>query len=67
MWGPLRRTLGRQGAWARRPVVIIYFVFLVALLVTVLPISALLKTLAAPLLRKRIAAQTAYFSEPSGG
>lgn len=65
-WGALLRALGRQGAWTRRPVVAIYFVFLVALLVTVLPLSALLKTLAAPLLRKRIAAQTAYFSEPSG-
>ena len=66
VWGALLRALGRQGAWTRRPVVAIYFVFLVALLVTVLPLSALLKTLAAPLLRKRIAAQTAYFSEPSG-
>ncbi|MGH8414083.1 MAG: dialkylresorcinol condensing enzyme [Gammaproteobacteria bacterium] len=65
-WGRLLRALGRQGAWARQPVVIIYIVFLVALLITVLPVSALLKTLAAPLLRKRIAAQTAYFSEPSG-
>ncbi|MGH8399124.1 MAG: dialkylresorcinol condensing enzyme [Gammaproteobacteria bacterium] len=65
-WGRLLRALGRQGAWARQPMVIIYIVFLVALLITVLPISALLKTLTAPLLRKRIAAQTAYFSEPSG-
>ena len=66
VWGALLRALGRQGAWTRRPVVAVYFVFLVALLVTVLPLSALLKTLTAPLLRKRIAAQTAYFSAPSG-
>lgn len=65
-WGKLLRALGKQGAWTRQPVVIIYIVFLIALLITVLPLSALLKTLTAPLLRKRIAAQTAYFGEPSG-
>ncbi|MGA9852088.1 MAG: dialkylresorcinol condensing enzyme [Gammaproteobacteria bacterium] len=65
-WGALLRALGKQGAWARKPVVMIYIVFLILLLITVLPISALLKTLAAPLLRKRIVAQQAYFSEPSG-
>jgi len=65
-WGKLLRTLGKQGSWARKPVVMIYIVFLIALLITVLPISALIKTLAAPLMRKRIAAQRAYYSEPSG-
>lgn len=65
-WGALLRALGRQGAWSRKPVVMIYIVFLVALLITVLPASALLKTLLAPLMRKRIAAQRTYYSQPSG-
>ena len=65
-WGALLRLLGKQGAWARKPVVLIYIFFLIALLITVLPLSMLLKTLAAPLLRGRIAAQRAYFSQPSG-
>ena len=65
-WGALLRLLGKQGAVARKPVVLIYIFFLIALLITVLPLSMLLKTLAAPLLRGRIAAQQAYFSQPSG-
>lgn len=65
-WGALLRALGPQGAWIRQPVVMIYIVFLITLLLTVLPLSALLKTLTAPLLRKRITAQRAYFSAPSG-
>ena len=65
-WGALLRRLGRQGAWQRQPVVLIYIIFLIALLITVLPLSMLLKTLTAPLLRGRIAAQQAYFSQPSG-
>jgi hypothetical protein len=65
-WGALLRALGPQGAWRRQPVVMIYIVFLITLLITVLPLSALFKTLAAPLLRRRIAAQRAYFGAPSG-
>jgi hypothetical protein len=65
-WGALLRKLGPQGAWQRKPVVLFYIVFLVTLLIVVLPLSMLLKTLAAPLLRGRIAAQQAYFSQPSG-
>jgi hypothetical protein len=65
-WGALLRKLGKQGSLARQPVVAFYIFFLIALLITVLPLSALLKTLTAPLLRQRIAAQQAYFSQPSG-
>ncbi|HEY1774099.1 MAG TPA: dialkylresorcinol condensing enzyme [Gammaproteobacteria bacterium] len=65
-WGKLLRSLGKQGALARQPVVAFYVLFLITLLLTVLPLSALLKTLLGPLIRKRIAAQAAYFSLPSG-
>jgi hypothetical protein len=66
VWGALLRTLGKPGAWVRQPVVIVYIVFLIALLITVLPISTLFKTLLTPLLHRRIATQRTYFSEPSG-
>lgn len=65
-WGALLRALGPRGSWVRQPVVAFYILFLVALLIVVLPLSALIKTLLAPLLRARIAAQKAYFSAPSG-
>ncbi|MFI4921830.1 MAG: dialkylresorcinol condensing enzyme, partial [Gammaproteobacteria bacterium] len=65
-WGVLLRALGPRGSWARQPVVAFYILFLITLLIVVLPLSALIKTLAAPLLRARIAAQKAYFSAPSG-
>ena len=65
-WGALLRALGPQGSWARQPVVAFSILFLIALLIVVLPLSALIKTLTAPLLRARIAAQRTYFSAPSG-
>ena len=65
-WGALLRALGPQGSRVRQPVVAFYILFLIALIIVVLPLSALIKTLTAPLLRARTAAQQAYFSAPSG-
>ncbi|HET7299999.1 MAG TPA: hypothetical protein VFJ01_05040, partial [Oleiagrimonas sp.] len=66
VWGKMLRALGPPSSAARHAVIVIYILFLVLLLVTVLPLSALLKTLFAPLLRKRIARQCLYYGSPSG-
>lgn len=66
LWGRLFRKLGRPGAFPRRCLVTVYAVFLVAMIVTVVPLGILLKKLFAPLTRDRIARQKAYFSGPSG-
>jgi hypothetical protein len=66
LWGRLLRSLGRQGAYLRKPVVCIYILFLATLILTFLPVSMLVKALLAPLTRDRIAAQKAYFGGPSG-
>ena len=50
----------------RRVVLALYVVFLVAIILTVVPVSALLKRLFAPLLADKIRRQKAYFSQPSG-
>ena len=66
IWGGLLRKLGPPGAVARKPVLIVYIVFLVTLILTFIPVSMLIKALLAPLLRGRVAAQKAYFAHPSG-
>jgi hypothetical protein len=66
LWGRLLRSLGPQGALARKPVLLLYIVWLVAMILTVVPLAALVKALLAPLTRDRIAAQKAYYSAPSG-
>jgi len=66
LWGRLLRALGPRGAWQRKPVLIFYSVFLVAMILTVVPAGILIKRLVSPLTRKRIAQQKAYFSAPSG-
>ncbi len=66
IWGKLFRSLGKQGAFLRKPVIFVYFLFLLTLILTFLPLSMLLKAIFAPLTRDRVAAQKAYFGGPSG-
>lgn len=66
IWGGLLRALGKQGAPLRRLVLVVYILFLLTMILTVVPITALLKVLFKPLLRDRIAEQRRYYSAPSG-
>lgn len=65
-WGKLVRAAGGPGAPLRRPVLGAYVVFLVAMIVTVVPVSLLVRTLLKPLLRARLAGQAAFYERPSG-
>lgn len=66
VWGRLLRAVGPPGSWRRLPVLLVYVVFLVSLILTVVPLTLLLKALLRPLLARRLAAQKAYFEQPSG-
>lgn len=66
IWGALLRALGPAGSWQRRPVLLLYIVFLLTLILTFLPLSVLVRTLLAPLGGRRMAATRAYFAAPSG-
>lgn len=66
LWGSLLRALGPQGALLRKPVLLVYILWLVAMILTVVPLAALLKVVLGPLTKRRIAAQKAYFGAPSG-
>lgn len=66
LWGKLFRAVGSRGSWQRKPLVVIYSVFLVLLIVTVVPLGILIKKILAPFTRDKIAQQKSYFGEPSG-
>ena len=66
IWSRLLRALGRPGAPLRRAALVFYLVFLVSLILTVMPLSLLLKAALRPLLRKKLAIARAYFEQPSG-
>ena len=66
LWGALLRRAGRPGSPQRRVVLAFYVVFLVTMIITVVPVTAIIKRLVAPLMRGRIARQRAYYAAPSG-
>lgn len=66
IWGRLIRAIGPRGSWRRRPVLALYVAFLVTMIVTVVPLSLLLRALLRPLAARRMAAQKRYFEAPSG-
>src|SRR5690606_24264621 len=66
VWGTLLAALGPQHSLRRRAGLIVYIVFLLSLILTVVPVTALLKKLLSPLTRARIQREKAYFAAPSG-
>ena len=66
IWGGLIRRAGPPRSHRRKPILVIWFTFLVTFILTFVPISMLLKKLLAPLTARRIAEQKDYFSRPSG-
>lgn len=65
-WGTLLAALGPQHSLRRRAGLVVYIVFLLSLILTVVPVTALLKKLLSPLTRARIQREKAYFAAPSG-
>ncbi|MHB8915688.1 MAG: dialkylresorcinol condensing enzyme [Thiobacillus sp.] len=66
LWGKLLRAVGPPGAWQRKPLLFFYVIFLLAIIVTVVPISLTLQALLRPPLKRRLAALKAEFERPSG-
>lgn len=67
LWGALLMRLGRISPLLRLAVLWVYIAFLVTLILTVVPLGAVIKKLIAPHTRGKIQAQKAYYGAPSGG
>ncbi|MDP3977379.1 MAG: dialkylresorcinol condensing enzyme [Pseudomonas sp.] len=66
VWSRLLAALGPPQSRRRGAGLLLYIVFLLCLIVTVVPLSALLKKLMAPLFKARIQREKAYYAGPSG-
>lgn len=66
VWGKLLRALGEPGSVLRKPILALYFVFLLTLILTVVPISLLLQTLIRPFIKDKLTALKNRFELPSG-
>ncbi|OIR02094.1 hypothetical protein GALL_157120 [mine drainage metagenome] len=66
LWGKLLRAAGEPGQRRRYPFLLLYVVFLIALILTVVPLSLLVQSLLRPFLRRRFAQLKQRFDQPSG-
>jgi hypothetical protein len=66
IWGKLVRLAGGPGAPQRKLVLMLYVVFLVAMIVTVVPVTMLLRALLRPLLARKLQQLKTGFEQPSG-
>jgi hypothetical protein len=66
LWGKLLRAVGRPGQRRRRPFLILYVIFLIALILTIVPLSLLIQTALRPFLLRRFAVLKQSFDAPSG-
>lgn len=66
LWGKLLMAAGKVSPLLRRVLLAVYIVFLIVLILTVVPLSALVKMLLRPVLRPWLMRQKQYYSQPSG-
>lgn len=66
LWSRLLSALGPPQSRRRGAGLVLYIVFLIGLILTVVPVSAVLKKILAPLFKARIQREKAYFAGPSG-
>jgi len=66
LWGKLIMAVGKPGSWQRKPLLALYVLFLLALIVTVVPVSLSLQALFRPLFRGWLTKMKARFEYPSG-
>ena len=66
IWGKLFRAVGGPGHPMRRPLLVIYILFLITMILTAMPIGAIVRALMRPLMRNRLDRQVKAYEEPSG-
>lgn len=66
IWSRLIRAFGRRGQWRRRPILLVFAVYLITMVLTVVPLSLLLQWLFSPLLKPRLDRLRTELELPSG-
>ncbi|MBS1162063.1 MAG: hypothetical protein H6R15_4482 [Proteobacteria bacterium] len=65
-WSKFIRCFGKRGQWQRRPILLLFAVYLLAMVLTIVPLSLLLQWLFSPLLKPRLDRLRAELELPSG-
>jgi hypothetical protein len=66
IWGRLLMTIGGPESRLRRAALCFYIAFLLTMILTIVPVSAVVRRFVGVVARPRVARQRAYFAAPSG-
>lgn len=66
IWGSLIRKLGVPGSVKRKPVVMLYLIFLLLIILTVVPINMIIQSILRVINKKSIIKQKEFYELPSG-
>lgn len=66
IWSKLIRLFGKRGQWRRRPALLLFALYLITLILSVVPLSLLLQWVFYPLLKPRLERLKAELELPSG-
>jgi hypothetical protein len=66
LWGRLLRSIGGPGSIVRRAVLLVYVIFLVSMILTVVPLGILVRVLLRPLMTRHMDEEVARLERPSG-
>jgi hypothetical protein len=66
VWSKLIRVFGKRSQWRRRPILLVFALYLITLVLTVVPLSLLIQWLLYPLLKPRLDRLRAELELPSG-
>lgn len=66
LWSKLIRLFGRRGQLRRRPILLVFALYLIAMVLTVVPLSLLIQWLLSPLLKLRLERLKTELEQPSG-
>ena len=66
IWGRLVRLFGPRGSWLRRPVLVVYVIFLITLIVTVVPVNMMFQAVIRRLIKGKMDKIIKTIEAPSG-
>ena len=66
IWGKLLRSIGKPGHPLRRMMLIVYIIFLITMILTVVPLGAIVRAVMRPFMEKKVQSMVKSLEEPSG-
>ena len=66
IWGALIRKLGKAGSLKRKPIVMLYLIFLLLMIITIVPINMIVQSILRIINKESIQKQKEFYELPSG-